>query len=282
MMYCYNYDMKSKLIKISRFRFWPYVLGPYAIGVLAAGRVDNWLLVILVGLYFTLPANLLIYGVNDIFDYETDKHNPKKQSYEELVTPKDQKKLWRWIGISNAPFLLLLPFVGVQALWGIAGFLFFSYFYSAPPIRAKIRPLIDSIFNVLYVFPAVVGYGIASASYPNPLLFLAATLWCMAMHAYSAVPDIKADGQAKIATIATKLGRQGTLVFCLVCYALSAALSWPVLGYFSFIAGMLYIGLMLVSLASQNRQELFKIYTYFPTINILVGAGLFFWILILA
>jgi 4-hydroxybenzoate polyprenyltransferase len=272
--------MTSWLLKISRLRFWPYVLGPYAIGVLAAGNIDNWPLVILVGLYFTLPANLLIYGVNDIFDYETDKHNPKKSGYEELVKPAEQKQLWRWIGITNAPFLLLLPFVGNQALWGVAGFLFFSYFYSAPPIRAKVRPLIDSIFNVLYVFPAVIGYGLVAGKFPTPYLFFAAMLWCMAMHAYSAVPDIEADTKAKIATIATKLGKQGTLLFCLTSYLLSATLSWSVLGYFSVIAGALYIGIMIISLATVNRQQLFKIYTYFPTINILVGAGLFLWIAI--
>lgn len=274
--------MNSKLFKISRVRFWPYVLGPYAIGVVSAGSVDNWLLVILAGLYFTLPANLLIYGVNDIFDYETDKHNPKKSGYEELVTPKEQKKLWRWIGLTNAPFLLLLPFIGTQALWGVAGFLFFSYFYSALPIRAKVRPLIDSMFNILYVFPAMVGYGLVAGQFPNPILFGAAMLWCMAMHAYSAVPDIEADTKAKITTIATKLGRQGTLLFCLVCYMLSAILSWSVLGYFSFVAGLLYAGLILVSLSTQDREQLFKIYTYFPVINILVGAGLFFWVLLVA
>ena len=274
--------MLKRIIKISRLRFWPYVLGPYVIGVVAAGSSSNWLLIVLVGLYFSLPANLLIYGVNDMFDYETDKNNPKKTSYEELVTPKDQKNLWRWIGLTNAPFLILLPFIGRQALWGVAGFLFFSYFYSAPPIRAKIRPLVDSMFNVLYVFPAVVGYGLISGQFPNPLLFVAALLWCMAMHAYSAVPDIEADKKANISTIATKLGRQGTLIFCLVCYLLSAVLSWSVLGYFSFVAGLLYVGLMLISLNTQNRQQLFKMYTYFPYINILVGAGLFFWVLLVA
>jgi 4-hydroxybenzoate polyprenyltransferase len=253
-------------------------LGPYAIGVLAAGNVANWPIVIVLGVYFTLPANLLIYGVNDIFDYETDKHNPKKSSYEVLVKPKDQKKLWRFIGITNAPFLLLLPFIGEQARWGVAGFLFFSYFYSAPPLRAKVRPFVDSMFNVLYVFPAVIGYGLVSGKLPDPFLFLAALLWCMAMHAYSAVPDIASDRKAGIHTIATKLGRQGTLLFCLTSYVLAAWLSWPQLGTFSVVAGVLYVGLMLASIATKDRTALFKIYTYFPYINIAVGAGLFFWI----
>jgi 4-hydroxybenzoate polyprenyltransferase len=30
-------------------------------------------------LYFTFPANLFVYGVNDFADYDTDKFNSKKQ-----------------------------------------------------------------------------------------------------------------------------------------------------------------------------------------------------------
>ena len=69
------------LLKVSRPRFWLYVFGPYIVG-LAAGaatrddfvRIEN----LVFGLYFLLPANLLIYGINDIFDFETDRLNPKK------------------------------------------------------------------------------------------------------------------------------------------------------------------------------------------------------------
>ena len=117
------------LIKISRPRFWVYITGPFLIGVVAASPVQSWPLIILLGAYFTFPANLLIYGINDIFDYETDKHNPKKIAYETLVKPKEQKQLWRWIAITNAPFLLLLPLLGNNGRWGVAGFLFFGVFY---------------------------------------------------------------------------------------------------------------------------------------------------------
>jgi 4-hydroxybenzoate polyprenyltransferase len=39
---------------------------------------DNIIQVLLFGLYFLIPANIRIYGINDIYDYETDKLNPKK------------------------------------------------------------------------------------------------------------------------------------------------------------------------------------------------------------
>jgi 4-hydroxybenzoate polyprenyltransferase len=268
------------LIKISRPRFWVYITGPFLIGVLAANPVQSWPLIILLGAYFTFPANLLIYGVNDIFDYETDKHNPKKEAYETLVKPKEQKQLWRWIAITNAPFLLLLPFIGNNGRWGVAGFLFFSVFYSMPPIRAKVRPLIDSIFNVLYIFPGIVGYAVVSKTMPSLYLCLAAAFWCMAMHAYSAVPDIQADKKAKISTIATQLGKAGTLLFCLVCYALAAGLSISTLGQFSIAAGILYGFMMIITLQAKNAQSVMKLYSLFPYINMSVGMGLFFWILL--
>ena len=267
------------LIKISRPRFWVYITGPFLIGVVAAVPIQSWPLIILLGVYFTFPANLLIYGINDIFDYETDKHNPKKISYETLVKPKEQKKLWRWIAITNAPFLLLLPLLGNNGRWAVAGFLFFGIFYSMPPIRAKVRPLLDSIFNVLYIFPGIVGYAVVSKTLPSLYLCLAAAFWCMAMHAYSAVPDIEADRKAKIDTIATKLGKTGTLLFCLACYGLAAGLTVSVLGQFSIAAAVLYGFMMIVTLQAKNAHSVMKLYSLFPYINMGVGMALFLWFL---
>ena len=267
------------LIKISRPRFWVYITGPFLIGVVAAVPIQSWPLIILLGVYFTFPANLLIYGINDIFDYETDKHNPKKISYETLVKPKEQKKLWRWIAITNVPFLLLLPLLGNNGRWAIAGFLFFGVFYSMPPIRAKVRPLLDSVFNVLYIFPGIVGYAVVSKTLPSLYICLAAAFWCMAMHAYSAVPDIEADRKAKIDTIATKLGKTGTLLFCLACYGLAAGLTVSVLGQFSIAAAILYGFMMIVTLRAKNAHSVMKLYSLFPYINMGVGMALFLWVL---
>ena len=267
------------LIKISRPRFWVYITGPFLIGVVAAVPIQSWPLIILLGVYFTFPANLLIYGINDIFDYETDKHNPKKISYETLVKPKEQKKLWRWIAITNAPFLLLLPLLGNNGRWAVAGFLFFGIFYSMPPIRAKVRPLLDSIFNVLYIFPGIVGYAVVSKTLPSLYLCLAAAFWCVAMHAYSAVPDIEADRKATIDTIATKLGKTGTLLFCLACYGLAAGLTISVLGQFSIAAGLLYGFMMIITVRARNANSVMQLYSLFPYINMGVGMALFLWVL---
>ena len=68
-------DRLSYLVALSRPRFWFYLAGPVVVGVaVAATSVDELFGSTAVALfaYFLLPANVLLYGVNDIFDAEVD------------------------------------------------------------------------------------------------------------------------------------------------------------------------------------------------------------------
>ena len=266
------------LIKVSRPRFWLYIFGPYLVGLAAgaASREDFLRLdVVLFTIYFLFPANLLIYGINDIFDFDTDRRNPKKAEYEMLVRPESHRKLVRDILLLNVPFIVAMVFLTPQALPSLAGFLFFSIFYSAPPIRAKAVPILDSAFNILYVFPGAFAYQMLTGSFMPWILFIAAGLWTMAMHAYSAIPDTRADKEAGVSTIATLLGKTGTLVFCLTAYLASAALASPYLGYFTILLAAVYTAMIALSWASNKEDGVFSIYRYFPLVNAVVGFTLF-------
>lgn len=264
----------KNLVTISRPRFWLYVIGPFIVG-LAAARPSFSIVAIVMAVYFTLPANALIYGVNDIFDYETDKLNPKKAGYEDALKPTYRKDLAKLIVVTNVPFLAMLPFFPSVARWSLLGFWFFGIFYSAPPIRAKTKPLIDSFFNILYIFPGLFAYGLITSRWPSQNIIIAATLWCMAMHAFSAVPDIASDKKAKMNTVATLLGRQGTIIFCAAAYLAAAVLVRQWLGVYSLLCGAIYGVLMLFALRVKSDKKLFRLYTYFPYINALLGFGLF-------
>ena len=260
--------------KTSRPRFWIYLFGPYLLGavsLIGTGAIENHLgALIIFGFYFLFPANLFIYGVNDIFDYETDRRNEKKRGYETLVKPDDRKSLTRLILLFNAPFFifgpLLLPF---HAFLGLLGFAFFGFFYSAPPIRAKIRPFLDAFFNVLYVFPALVSFGFLGL--PATSVFIAGTLWCMAMHAYSAIPDITADKEAELQTVATVLGVKNTLAFCFLLYLVATLLVLPSLGFLSLALLALYAAMLLISLKTPTQAHVRKIYSFFPYLNAFCG-----------
>lgn len=271
----------SRLLRLSRPRFWIYVFGPYLVG-LAAGAfrlsdLSSWR-VLVFGCFFLLPANLLIYGVNDIHDYETDRRNAKKEEYETLVPPSERKPLQGAILVLTLPFLLLVPFAapfGAQA--AMAGFLFFSLFYSAPPIRAKARPILDSAFNVLYILPGVFAYALVGGARLSPALIAAAWLWAMAMHAYSALPDIRADRQSGLQTVATLLGFRGTLGFCLTLYSLAAVLAFSRLSLVAVLLGAVYVVLMVVSWRTGDEEgRLLRVYRWFPLTNTLCGMALFF------
>lgn len=266
------------LLKVSRPRFWFYILGPYLLGLIAGASYPQQLyslFFVLYGIYFTFPANLLIYGVNDIYDYETDKLNEKKKSYETLVTSGVRSKLWLTIFLSNFAFVDIFFHGNFPTIIAGIGFLFFSIFYSAPPIRAKSKPFLDSAFNVLYIMPGVFSYALISGEFTPVKIMIAAGLWTAAMHAYSAIPDIDADREAGLKTIATVCGPFVTLAICGLLYAAAAVLSFEYLGFVSISLGLAYIILMAASVRSVKTGRLFKLYRAFPLINVLAGFILF-------
>lgn len=264
----------GRIITISRPHFWLYTTGP---ALLALATITDWrdisLVTVFLCFYFTLPANLLIYGVNDIFDYETDKLNPKKQDFEGLITPDKRPYVWRWIVVLNLPFLLLIPFMSIQTVLACVAFLFFSLQYSMPPIRAKEIPFIDSAFNVLYVLPAIVMYiHIHDSMLPFPFL-IAAWLWVMAMHAYSAIPDIYSDKKAGMQTVATILGSTGTHLFCAVLYIFAAGIVALYAGWEFILFALPYIAMLGISYTSPS---VFGVYKTTPYLNAMIGMILFF------
>jgi 4-hydroxybenzoate polyprenyltransferase len=261
------------LLRVSRPRFWMYLLGPYMVA-LAATSLRPPLEVWLLGLYLTLPANLLIYGVNDLFDVDTDQLNPKKQDYESLLQPSQRRSLVAAILVLNLPFLALVPFLPHAWPWLLL-FVVTGVGYSMPPLRAKGRPVVDAAFNILYVAPGLAAYATVSGAQPPLPVLAAALLWCMAMHAYSAVPDIAADRAADVATVATYFGRVRTLLLCGVAYALAALLAFPSLGAFALLGGLVYLGMIALSLRTRGPEQLFALYRRFPVLNTALGGALF-------
>ena len=270
----------QKILAISRPRFWMYTLGPFLVGSVSLfGFPYHFPLEFFVFLvYFTFPANIFIYGINDIYDRATDMLNAKKQGYEQVLKPEYDGMLRKVIAFSNIPFwiyaVVVLPPV---ALILFAVFVFLSWQYSAPPIRAKAVPFLDSIFSgFLYIVPGAVMWAFLFTAWPPMLAIIGGFLWSFAMHAYSAVPDIQADREAGIATGATLLGKQGILAVCAILYALAGVIGAMYVGPFAYIAGGIYVALVGVSMYKKTPAEVLGIYKLFPVINTVIGGVLFF------
>jgi 4-hydroxybenzoate polyprenyltransferase len=271
----------KELFFLSRPRFWMYVLGTFLVGVISSGNLflyddTTTLLLIAFGLFFSLPANVFIYGVNDIYDYQTDIYNDKKIKYESVLKLEKHRSLWIIIVLLLIPFVPLFFMVNVPTKLALLLFLFTGLFYSARPVRAKSKPPLDVLFSaIIYVSPALVGFFITGNTNIQWLAVLGGLIWAFGMQTYSAIPDIEADRKARVNTLAIMLGEKKALWFCLIAYFISASIGFYYVGFIAIVFGIVYISIVLLSI--NNISKLFKYYTYFPLINVLTGAILFFY-----
>jgi 4-hydroxybenzoate polyprenyltransferase len=263
----------QKVLKVSRFRFWIYAAGPYVVGyTLGASEFNDFLRpeYYIYLIYFFIPANILIYGVNDYFDVETDVLNPKKSSKEMRVVGEDRVRLRRLLfGVLGVSFALMLIQDNVARLL-FGGFLFLSIFYSAPPVRFKSKPFLDFASNYLYIMPGVFGHYIASGRLPEPLILLAGFLHISAMHIFSAVPDIEFDRAAGIKTTPVVIGRKNALMLVTVFWTGLAYLAIILTGFhpLSFLAlvyPMVPISVLVFGL------DINRVYWLLPYINTSLG-----------
>ena len=203
----------QRIVHISRPVLWVNALGPAVIGLWLAGSLWDWTALPLL-LWLSLPFNLLIYGVNDVFDQDTDALNPRKGSLEGArIVSSEVRTILIWVVATNVPFLvwfaLTLPPV---ALAWMGAYAVVFVFYSAPPLRFKARPFLDSLSNAAYAFPLVfVPFALGSTPvWPAAWGLMA---WSVAKHAYDAVQDIEEDGAVGITTTPVLLGVRGTAVW---------------------------------------------------------------------
>jgi len=173
--------------------------------------------VFLVGtLFFLVPYNLAMYGINDVFDYASDAANPRKGGVEgALLAPRLHRPVLWAAALSCLPFLGVLVTAGGPVTWlALAVSMFAVVAYSAPGFRFKERPVLDSLTSSThFVSPAIVGLTLAGATFDASLVLVLAAffLWGMAAHAFGAVQDIAPDRQAGIGSIATAFGARATV-----------------------------------------------------------------------
>ncbi|MDT0143121.1 MULTISPECIES: prenyltransferase [unclassified Microbacterium] len=224
-----------QLLIASRPVSWINTAYPFAAAyVMTTREVD--LTLVLGTLFFLVPYNLAMYGINDVFDYESDLRNPRKGGAHGAVLDRRMHRVTLWASaLLCLPFVAYLVVIGSAVSWLVlAASLFFVVFYSAPPLRLKERPFLDSVTSSIHFFsPAVYGLVLAGATWTPALVALIAAfaLWGVASHAFGAVQDVVADREAGIASIATARGARWTVRFALACYAAAGvamlATTWP-------------------------------------------------------
>lgn len=223
------------LLLSSRPLSWVNTAYPFAAAyLLSKGTIDAaWL----VGtIYFLIPYNLAMYGINDVFDYESDLRNPRKGGVEGAVLDRGLHKLTLRAAVwTNVPFLAALVILGSPLSWLVLAVSIFAVIaYSAPGLRFKEQPFLDSATSSThFTSPAVYGLVLAGAVFTPGLWALlgAFFLWGAASQAFGAVQDIPADRAAGLGSIATVLGGRASVRLAAAAYAggglLMLGTAWP-------------------------------------------------------
>jgi len=232
----------KKLFWVSRPISWPNTAYPFAVGyLLTGGNVD---LTFIIGtLYFLGPYNLLMYGINDVFDYESDIKNPRKGGVEGMREERAfHPTVVKAAILTNAPFLLYLLIAGNWAARLTLVIVAFSVVaYSLKGLRFKEKPILDSATSSLH-FVGPLLFALSLHDFPtNAWGFVVAFfIWGMASHAFGAVQDIVPDKKGGIASIATFLGAKPTIWFAYLMYYVAAILV--------FLQGDIYIAIAVVGI----------------------------------
>ncbi|MEY4451788.1 MAG: hypothetical protein RLZZ380_909 [Actinomycetota bacterium] len=242
-------------------------------------RID---LTLIIGtLFFLIPYNLLMYGVNDVFDYESDLRNPRKGGIEGALLPKEIHRTVIWSAIvSCVPFVVYLVAVGNvnSSLW-LALFVFTVVAYSAKHLRFKEKPVLDSITSAShFVGPMVFALALTNqdlATPTNAAIITSFTLWGMASHAFGAVQDVKADREGGISSIATYFGARATTRAALVMYLAAGfyllSLGWPT--NLVAVAALPYVGILIphLSITDATCESANKGWKQFIWLNFFAG-----------
>jgi 4-hydroxybenzoate polyprenyltransferase len=260
---------------------WVNTAYPFAAAYLLVTRSID-LTLVLGTLFFLIPYNLLMYGINDVFDYESDLRNPRKGGIEGALLPKEIHRTIIWTAIlSCVPFVIYLVAVGNlnASLW-LALFIFTVIAYSVKHLRFKEKPVLDSITSAShFVGPMIFALALTNQDLTNSKIsavIIAFTLWGMASHAFGAVQDVKADREGKISSIATYFGARNTTRVAMVMYLAAGSylltLGWPT--NLVAIAAVPYVAILIphLNITDETCETANRGWKQFIWLNFFAGA----------
>ena len=205
--------------------------------------------------YICFPLNFLVYGWNDIVDYEIDKINPRKDSFffGARGTQEQLSQLWKPILITQLimlPFLiwfggwLILVLIGLQVL--------INWIYNLPEKGLRSRPPWELLCQIGYLLVVPLSVLINDTVQVPVLTYLYLFLFAMQSHLMGEVMDYIPDKLSGRITTATKIGVKNTKLLIIIIVSAEVLLllfayqEWVFGGFLAAVLLWLIIDLTLV------------------------------------
>ena len=160
--------------------------------------------------YVSFPMGLLLYGWNDIVDYETDRLNPRKGTFlfGARGTPEQLRKLPARIVLVQLPFAIAFAWLaGVKMLLCLAGMAAAAAIYNWPRYGFKSHPPLEILNQAGYLFVFVLSSWLNRAPQVPWAAMLFGAMFAMHSHVFGEVMDLEPDRASGRRTTATVVGR---------------------------------------------------------------------------
>jgi hypothetical protein len=243
----------TPLITLTRPQTWVYTLGAYLIGVTTGWHSFNFSIVLL-ALFFTLPAGLVTYGPSYLLE-----RNKTGRGEKPCIT---SRSLIIISSLVTIPCLLYLSFGGfTKAAISFFFYLVFAIYTTAPPLAMSSRPNLASIWSGLrYTSIGLIGFYAAGGQALIWLALLAGFIWVIAIEIIEPLlsPTRAVDAWSWEAT-------QHILIATFL-YTVSAIIATDLIGLPALVLGAIYLLTMLKLLLEPRVRSTRR---YLPRIHLI-------------
>ena len=201
--------------------------------------------------YCTFPLNLLVYGMNDMVDCDTDKKNSRKGNYifGAKAAPSKLRKLPTIMYGLNCAFIILFTILNWDLFyiwWLLAAFLVNAVYNWKPFALSRHAPWEVPCMIAGHFLIPLLSCQLNKLQYPGIGSWVFHALLLSRSHLWLEMMDINEDSSCGKRTIAVVLGGRLTLLLILL---LTAAESWTafyllhsgLLGFFSVFGAILLV-----------------------------------------
>jgi len=227
------------LIQVSRPIIWPVLPLVYALGLNASHAPLSVVAIIQIVL-LTFPINLVGCGLNDIYDYESDRRSSRRRAVWGAVVLNEDRPIVYRAALAMMPLIVLGACLtrNWDNIVATISLLLVAWLYSVPPLRLKERPPLDSLANGFgyFLLPFTMGYSLNANPREMPLKYYLLALCVCGVHALATAADYEADRAAGHRTLAVKFGRRTAAAVAFAAFLIA----W-LFGDFNSVAVRAYI-----------------------------------------
>ncbi len=238
-------------------------------------------------LFLTFLAPILVFGVNDVFDYETDKLNPRKAN--KFVDELDSKRNHKTVIFASVivSILLILSSIFTFNLYNLVFMsvaIAVAWTYSTPPIQLKKLPLGD-IFSNIFGLGSIAGLGLSFGSLDIflqniPLERIIGIILALVMASLLAgLADFDFDEQIGQTTTSVFLGKQMTAILGLLAILPLGFINFQEVEFLKFSIFTIILVYLPLLWLYKNNKAVIAVYSIITIITITSFAGYLFYIL---